>query len=150
MLQYKISYLTDGTKVKITNQLFNQIKLWETEGISIESTFLDELKIQDNNWINSSRSYYRNTIAIESLSIQFVNQEKTLRIKGFQEKSDNRILLESILVKLSKCTKTQRRRFLLYHYYGLGYTEIAQIEGKNECSIRESIEQALKILTNNE
>jgi hypothetical protein len=28
-MKYKMSYLTDGTKVKITDELFNQLKRWE-------------------------------------------------------------------------------------------------------------------------
>ena len=149
-IKYKINYLSNGTKVKITNELFKQINQWDTDKTKISSEFLDELKIQDNNWINSIRRYYRNTIAVESLSYQVLNQDRALRVKNPQNECNNKILLESMLFKLSLCTKTQRRRFLLYHYYGLSYIEIAQIEGKNERSIRESIEQALKLLTINE
>ena len=148
MTHYKIHYLTDGTKVKITSQLFNQIKQWETEGVHIDSSFLDELKKQDNEWINNTRNYYRNSIAIESLPHQVLNQQKELQIKNFQNISINKIILEDIIKKLSICTKTQRRRFLLHYYYKLSYMEIAELEGRSKYSIRDSVQKAVEMLTN--
>jgi RNA polymerase sigma-70 factor (ECF subfamily) len=147
-IYYKISYLTNGTKVKITNQLFNQIKKWETEKVYINSKFLDELKRQDNDWINSTRRYYRHTVAVESLSIQVLNREKALRTNNFQDMSINKLLFEDVIKKLSRCTKTQRKRFFLYYYYGLSYSEIAQLEGRSKITVRESVKRAEQILIN--
>lgn len=149
-IKYKINYLSDGNKVKITNELFNQIKQWDAEGIIITSEFLDELKIQDNNWINSMRRFYRNTVPIESLSYQVINQAKTLRIKNFQNDCNEKILLKCILSRLSQCTKTQRRRFVLHYYYDFSYEEIGNIEERSKITIRESVKKAVKMLTNNE
>ncbi len=139
MTHYKIHYLTDGTKVKITSQLFNQIKQWETDGVHIDSNFLDELKKQDNEWINSTRRYYRNTIAIESLSIQVLNQQKALRANSFQNISNDRLYINKILENLSVCTDTQIRRFLMYYYFGYSLTSISRHEKCSEGAVRKSI-----------
>jgi hypothetical protein len=116
--KYKISYLNNGTKVKVTNQLFNQIKKWEESGIEISYEFLDELKIQDNNWINKTRQYYRNAVAIQTLSYHVLSEDKSLQTKSFQNKSNNRILLNCVIKNLSECTTIQKRHFLFYYYYG--------------------------------
>ena len=148
--KYKIGYLNDGTKVKVTNQLFNQIKKWEESGIEISYEFLDELKIQDNNWINKTRQYYRNAVAIQTLSYHVLSEDKSLRTKNFQNKSNNRILLNCVMKNLSECTTIQKRRFLLYYYYGFSYKEIADIENRNIYSIKKSVQKAVKILINYE
>jgi len=58
-MTYKISYLSNGNKVKITNTLFYQLKNWEVENILLQDKFIAELKSQDNEWINSNCNYYR-------------------------------------------------------------------------------------------
>ena len=149
-VKYKISYLSDGTKVKITNQLFSQLKKWEEEDVAILPAFLDELKIQDNNWINSTRNYYIKTVAMQSLPHQALNKEKSLRTNNFQISSDNRVFLSCIISKLTECTATQKRRFLLHYYYGFSYKEIGELEGVSKFSIRNSVQKAIEILTNGE
>ena len=144
MMHYKINYLTNGTKVKITNQLFNQIKQWETEGVHINPKFLDELKKQDDDWINNSRRYYRHTVAIESLSIQVLNQQKALRVNSFQNISNNRLYINKILENLSVCTDAQIRRFLMYYYFGYSLTSISKHEKCSEGAVRKSIRKVVK------
>ncbi len=145
-MHYKISYLTNGTKVKITSQLFNQIKQWETEGVKIDSSFLDELKKQDNEWINSTRQHYRNTLAIESLSIYALNNNKAFRIDDFQNESINRICIYKMLDNLSSYTEVQRRRFLMKYYLGLSYAQISEMEGCSEFAVRKMVQKVEKRL----
>ncbi len=142
-IQYKISYLTNGTKVKITNELFRQIKQWETEGMDISTRFLDELKSQDNEWINKRRQYYRYTTSLQSLTDKEINKEK-------HKSADSRLMFTQALSRLNCCTSKQRKRFLLFYYYGFSYRAIAEIEGKNICSIKKSVQKAVNLLTNDE
>jgi len=65
-IKYKVSYLSDGTKVKITEELFNNLKVWEAQGYEIEDKFKDELKKQDDVWLNSHRQYYRNSSSLDA------------------------------------------------------------------------------------
>jgi hypothetical protein len=143
-IQYKISYFANGTKVKITSQLFNQIKQWETQNIKIEAKFLDELKKQDNDWINRTRQYYRNTIAIESLPTHLLNKEKSFRTNSFQKSSDNKIYINNIMQNLSACTDTQRRRFLMHYYLGFSLESIAKQEKCSEGAVRKSVRKVVK------
>ncbi len=138
-IQYKISYLTNGTKVKITNELFKQIKQWETEKNDISTQFLDELKSQDNEWINSKRQYYRYTTPLQSLTEKEINKEKH---KG----ADSRLMFTQALSRLNCCTSKQRKRFLLFYYYGYNYSQIAKIEGCSEFAVRKMVQNVEKRL----
>jgi RNA polymerase sigma factor (sigma-70 family) len=145
-IKYKISYLTDGNKVKITSQLFKQINEWENEGIKLSSEFLDELKRQDNEWINSIRQYYRYTVSLQSLSQKAVNKEKSLRKEEIIIKADRRLLFRQVIKWLDSCTSKQRRRFLLFYYYGFSYSEIGKIEGCSVYAVRKMVQKVEKRL----
>ena len=48
---------------------------------------------------------------------------------------------------LAKClTKTQQRRFMLYHYWGFSIREIAKMEGVNHKSIVENLNDAISLI----
>lgn len=148
-MTYKISYLSNGEKVKITNELFFQLKQWEMEGILLPIKFIDELKSQDNEWINSNRCYYTHNQQFECQhypkSSFFNNSNHNSQITDIiltQEK------LHQIYKVLLQCSGRQRRRFILYFYYGYSYSDIALQEGVNKSTIRQSIQKVREIIIN--
>lgn len=52
--------------------------------------------------------------------------------------------LEEILAVLALCTKTQRKRFLLYALYDYSYTEIGKMCGCSKGAVHDSIEGVRK------
>ena len=54
---YRKAYLTDGTQVKITEELFQQLKTWEQEGYAIPLAYSDMLKNEDNDMFKARRNY---------------------------------------------------------------------------------------------
>ena len=132
---YKISYLSNGKKVKITNELFNQLKKWEMEGVMLPIAFVDELKIQDNAWINSNRNYYTHINHNEQHDYQICSSLPIV----------NHILNREKLYQIYQILKTysgrQRRRFIMHFYYGYSYSDIAVQEGVHKKTIRKSIQK---------
>ena len=52
-------------------------------------------------------------------------------------------IIESVRKILTQClTKTQQRRFMLYHYWGFSIREIAKMEGVNHKSVVENLNDA--------
>ena len=149
-MKYKMSYLTDGTKVKITDELFNQLKRWETENTEVTDYFKDELKKQDNEWINKNRQYQRNNTSLDSLiseGFDFIFIDSTDLVEEILIKKERKKSVDYIL---NSCTKMQKRVFVLYFFYGLGYREISRIERKNKDTIKYSIKKVLQMLKNSE
>jgi hypothetical protein len=119
-MTYKISYLSNGNKIKITNELFYQLKKWELEKIILAETFIDQLKLQDNEWINSNHSYYRYNIQYKYQS----NYGMLLRPDLTNPVTDQILTqekLHQIYKILQQCTGRQRRRFTLYFFYGYSF-----------------------------
>ncbi len=148
-MKYKMSYLTDGTKVKITDELFNQLKKWETENIDVTDYFKDELKKQDNDWINKNRQYQRNTVSLEALmsgGFDCFFIDNSSYIEKLLLTRERKVNLECIL---TSCSRVQRKRFVLYFIY-VSYREIARIEQKNKDTVKESIEKVIEMLKNGE
>jgi hypothetical protein len=142
-MKYKISYLSNCNKVKITNELFLQFKKWEIEGVDISKSFSDELKLQDNEWINNTRRYYSHNTSfgnfdsyIATLNLHCIND-----LPSFTELVIHRETLSAISAILSQCAFTQRRRFLKHFYYGLSYEEIALQESVNRNTVRRSVKK---------
>lgn len=151
-IKYKHSYLTDGTKVKITEQLFNQLIKWENEGYEFHFHYIDLLKMQDNDAINKDRVFYaHNTSLDEELkrknsSIMFLHD-----IRFSIEKNLINNERETFLAQiLNQCTETQRRRFIKHYYLNYNYSEIAIQEHCSRTPIVNSIKAVEKILINYE
>ena len=64
-INYRKTYLTDGTQVKLTEELYQQLKQWEQEGYDIPFQYSDMLKKEDNEMINANRQYYRHNIPLD-------------------------------------------------------------------------------------
>ena len=146
IIKYKISYLSDGTKVKITNELFRQLKRWEVEGTSISTRFADELKEQDNEWINNYRTYYT---FFESLEAQrdgmyeyYISNEDL----PIEKKLLNNELVKSVLNILKNFSETQKRRFIKHFVYEMSYKEIAEQEAVIRRAVNKTIKEVLKLL----
>ena len=147
-IQYKASYLSDGTKVKITHELFNQLKQWEMQSIHIPIRFKNELKIQDNDWLNSNRRYYRHNTSLELLKeknvvFKCVFSDTAVSVENIARRK----IIATIFNILDNCTQTQKRRFLKHFMCEMSYTEIAKQENCTKQSINEAIHAVERILT---
>lgn len=58
----------------------------------------------------------------------------------------DRVMCEKLLSELSEI---QRRRFILYYFYGFSYEGIAKLEGLSKMAVKYSIENAVKKLRKN-
>ena len=145
-IKYKTSYLSDGTKVKITEDLFNNLKLWEEQGYEIEDKFKDELKKQDDVWLNSHRQYYRNSSSLDA-ETEKENPNQTILLDTSQDVENTVMQNERdqiIYSILDECTETQRRRFIKHYYLGCSNVDIAKQEGCYENAVRKSIKKVEK------
>ena len=147
-IKYKTSYLADGTKVKITKELFNKLKAWEVQGEEIEDKFKDELKKQDDMWLNSHRQYYRKSVSLEA-ETEKDNPNQSILLDAGQDvenivmQNEREQIIYSIL---DECTETQKRRFIKYYYLHLSYSAIAQQEGCTKRAVGNSIKSAEQML----
>lgn len=147
-IKYKTSYLSNGTKVKITEELFNNLKVWEAQGYEIEDKFKDELKKQDDVWLNSHRQYYRNSSSLDAeAEKENPNQSILLDISQNVENIVLQNEREQIIYSiLDECTETQKRRFIKYYYLHLSYSAIAKQEGCTKRAVGNSIKSAEQML----
>ena len=146
-MTYKISYLSNGDKIKITNELFYQLKKWEMEETILPEAFIDELKSQDNEWINNNRSYYYH-------NVQFDQQGEAESLLRSDNRHHNPVVnkiitqekLHQIYKILQQCTGRQRRRFILLFFYGYSFSDIALQEAVSRNTVRRSIQKARKLI----
>jgi len=143
---YRKAYLTDGTQVKITDELFQQLKMWEQECRPIPFTYTDMLKKEDDEMINADRRYYRHNASLDAQDAD----SPMLR--------DNHYSLEDHIIRrehgklvikvLSLCSEAQRRRFVKHYYLGYSYAQIAQQEHCSKRAIEFSVQAVEKMLIN--
>ncbi len=141
---YRKAYLTDGTQVKITEELFQQLKTWEQEGYAIPFAYSDMLKNEDNNMINASRNYYLHNT---SLDAQDADSPILRDIHyGLEDHVLQRERGKQVMKALSLCSDTQRRRFIKHYYLGFSFAEIARQESCYESAVRKSVGKAEKMI----
>lgn len=143
---YRKAYLTDGTQVKITEELFQQLKTWEQENYAIPFAYTDILKKEDDAMINANRNYYLHNTPLDA---QDVNSS-LLHDVGYSL-DDHLLKLErGKLVKkvLGLCSETQRRRFIKHYYLGFNFAEIARQESCAEKQVRKAVKAVEKLLIN--
>lgn len=153
-LYYRKTYLSDGTKIKITHELHGQLDKWKQEQIEISDTILDELKMQSNTEINAERRYYRHNVSLNAeLEKENTEAECNYGILDIEDKTTN--VEQSVIDKdtnrqiisvLKQCTPKQRERFISHFYYDKSYVEIAQALACSEKAIRDSIKLAINQL----
>lgn len=64
--------------------------------------------------------------------------------RSVEEFVEDKIFREELEKLLTAVTPKQRRRFLLYHEYGLTYQEIADLEGTSKKTVYISVQGAVK------
>lgn len=147
-INYRKTHLTDGTQVKITEELYQQLKQWEQEGYEIPFQYSDMLKMEDNEMINANRQYYRHNIPLDE---RMLRTQINLPVLDFNS-MENQILKKERSKQLMKvldiCSETQRRRFIKHYYLGLSKCEIARQEDCSEKQVRKSISIVEKLLIN--
>lgn len=147
-IKYKASYLSNGDKVKITDELFEQLKKWEVECVDIDEKYIDVLKLQDNEWMNKYRNYYSRKVSLDSSEAK--RKEKEKNISNFSYDPECILLhksnLEIIITELNKCTPLQRSRFIMHCFYGFTFIEIARAEKRDLSTITHCIERVKTLL----
>ena len=149
-IKYRKAYLTDGTKVKITEELFNQLQVWESEGYTFHISFIDLLKIQDNEMLNQQRNYYLHNISLEGefekekVNLKLIIDSKNL----FNDPVENIGLKNQLNTVLGNCSETQKRRFIKYYYLDFTLEMIANQEERSISSVYRSIKKVEKKLIN--
>ena len=140
IINYKFSYLSDGKKVKITEELFNQLKIWEMQGVEIASEFKDDLKQQDDIWLNSQRNYYlklhkKGMVDGHFLLTTFLNDEKS------KQSIEHEKVIDEVLVLLNTRTELQRTRFIKHYFLSIPVDEIAMQEKRSPRVIQQCLQE---------
>ena len=149
-IKYRKVYLTDGTMVKVTEELFNQIKEWEKEGDTFQIGFIDLLKSLDDEMLNGQRNYYLHNISLEG---ELEKEKANLKLiidsnNTFNDTVESIGLKNQINAVLVSCTDTQKRRFIKYYYLDFTLEMIAKQEGCSISSVYRSIKKVEKKLIN--
>ncbi len=147
-LNYRKSHLTDGTQVKITEELFQQFALWQKEGYEIPLEYSDMLKKEDNAMINANRNYYIHNISLDVHMLRDdIGLEHLFEYGNNPEKQTVDKERSQIISKvLNLCSETQKRRFIKHYYLGYSKREIAKQEDCYENAVRKSILQVENLI----
>ena len=147
-INYRKVYLTDGTQVKITEELFRQLIQWEIEEYKIPFQYTDMLKKEDNEMINANRVYYSHNISLDAQMLKDNINPALLHDKSccIDDDIQNKDRKKQIMKVLSLCTETQRRRFIKHYYLDLSYAELARQEDCYESAVRKSIGKVEKLI----
>lgn len=139
---YRKAYLTDGTQVRITEELYQQLKTWEQEGYPFPFEYTDMLKKEDHDMIRANRIYY---IHNTSLDAHDANSPMLRDVHyGLEDHVIQRERGKLVMNVLSLCSDTQRRRFIKHYYLGFGFAEIARQESCYEYAVRKSVRKVEK------
>lgn len=143
---YRKAYLTDGTQVKITEVLYQQLKIWEQEGYCIPFAYTDMLKREDDEMINADRRYYQHnaSLSAQDADSSIMRDTRCCPEDHILKRERSRRLMQL----LSRCSETQRRRFIKHYYIGLSYAQIARQERCSEKQVRKAVHAAERILIN--
>ena len=144
LIQFKYGYLNDGTEVKITEELFNQLKYWENNEVYIDDDFKDILKIQDDAWLNSQRNFY------EKLYTKGKKDGYTL-LSVLLGKEDNKGLHidDKVLSLLDTRTEKQKTRFIKRYFLEMTPKDIAKEEHISVQVITRSLKKTRLFLMDN-
>lgn len=145
---YRKAYLTDGTQVKITEELYQQLKQWEQEGYPFPFEYTDMLKKEDHNMIRANRNYYLHNVSLDAQLFREHVNPALLRDYGYsiEEHILNRDRGRKIMAVLNMCSETQKRRFIKHYYLGFSFAEIARQEMCFESAVRKSVGKAEKMI----
>ncbi|MCL2153874.1 MAG: sigma-70 family RNA polymerase sigma factor [Oscillospiraceae bacterium] len=106
--------------------------------------FLRFVKIERNLRRWDDRHTEQSELTDETLYARALNP-----VKGTEEKAFDNLRNEQLRLAIQGLPETQRRRFVLYHEFGLTYEQIAEIEGCKKQSVFDSIiraEEKIKII----
>jgi DNA-directed RNA polymerase specialized sigma24 family protein len=147
---YRKAYLTDGTQVKITEELFRQLVEWEKEGREFHFSYIDLLKNLDNEMINGNRKYYSHNTSLEEILDKELTNPKILFNSRLEENYVGRRIEmnDTILMVLNLCTEAQKRRFFKYYYLDFRLEKIAKQDNCSVVAVYNSIKKVEKKLIN--
>jgi RNA polymerase sigma-70 factor (ECF subfamily) len=126
IMHYYVSF-TDGQAIPRETEVSRPVYL----------EFMRFVKIERNLRRSDERHIEQSELTDESLYARAANTPKGVEEILFDSERDER--LRQAIVELPE---TGRRRFVLYHEFGLTYEQIAQMEGRNLSSVYESVRGA--------
>jgi len=99
--------------------------------------FLRFVKVERNLCRFDERHIEQSELTDESLYNRALHPQKSVEETVFDSQRDERLRQA-----VAELPEIQRRRFILYHEFGLTYEQIAEMEGRNLSSIYESVRGA--------
>ncbi len=90
---------------------------------------------------NLRRSDERNIEQLD-LSDEVLYNRALIQPKSVEETTFDSLRSENLRLAIQQLPETQRRRFVLYHEFGLTYEQIAEIEGCTKMPVKRSIDRA--------
>lgn len=147
-VSYRKAYLTDGTQVKITEELYQQFRRWGQEGYHIPFEYSNMLKQEDNAMINANRNYYIHNISLDEQTLHILPTLRQDQGQSLDEQVMRKDRSKQIMKVLKLCSEKQRRRFINHYYLGFSYAEIAKQERCYKNAVKQSIDAVLKLLIN--
>jgi DNA-directed RNA polymerase specialized sigma24 family protein len=141
---YRKAYLTDGTQVKITEELYQKLRQLEQEGYTLPFEYTDMLKKEDYDMIRANRTYYLHNTSLDA------HDADSPMLRDIYYSLDDHVIQREcgklVMNVLSLCSDTQRRRFIKHYYLGFSFAEIARQESCYESAVRKSVGKAEKMI----
>ena len=104
----------------------------------------DKFEREDLSFLNEVDNHYEHSELTEAALNQRASQPQETTVETVLRTLDSEKLREV----LKEIPEIQRRRLLLYHFEGLTYQQIADMEGCKYQAVRQSVVAALKNLKN--
>lgn len=123
---YKIGHFSDGTRMKISYRLCNEIKQWIKED-EITLAILDEPKIQKTGWINYIGCYCANSIYADYSDYESLRKEKSHLANSFKIAA---LIIFFRIFLLNLCIYLKIQRFIMLGFYNM---ELLKKKSDNAC-----------------
>ena len=123
---YYVSF-TDGQAIHRETEVSRPVYLEFLRFVEIERSL--------RHWDERHREY--SELTEETLNRRAQNPPKSLEETVFDSQRD-----EQLRLAIQKLPEIQRRRFVLYHEFGLTYKQIAKMEGCTKMPVKRSIDRA--------
>jgi len=123
---YYVSF-TDGQAIHRETEVSRPVYLEFLRFVEIERSL--------RHWDERHREY--SELTDERLNRRAQNPPKSLEETVFDSQRD-----EQLRLAIQKLPEIQRRRFVLYHEFGLTYEQIAKMEGCTKMPVKRSIDRA--------
>jgi RNA polymerase sigma-70 factor (ECF subfamily) len=124
--RYFVSF-TDGEDIRRETEVSRPVYL----------EFLRFIKIERNLRRSDERHIEQSELTDETLNRRALNPPKSVEETVFDSERNDRLRRA-----IAALPEIQRRRFVLYHEFGLTYEQIAEVEGCTKMPVKRSIDRA--------